>query len=102
MAVSDKFGDNGITALAIVKTEGLTAEIDSFMLSCRILGRGIENAFLSTVLNKLFEKGIREVEKLYDRNGFEMIEAVNKAEKKYYRIFLTDKKIIGILYEVAM
>jgi len=115
VAVSDKFGDNGITALAIVKTEGLTAEIDSFMLSCRILGRGIENAFLNVVLNSLFEKGIREitasfiptaknvqVEKFYDRNGFEMIEAVNKAEKKYYRIFLTDKKIIGILYEVAM
>jgi len=115
VAVSDKFGDNGITALAIVKTEGLTAEIESFMLSCRILGRGIENAFLNVVLNSLFEKGIREitasfiptaknvqVEKFYDRNGFEMIEAVNKAEKKYYRIFLTDKKIIGILYEVAM
>ena len=112
VAVSDKFGDNGITALAIVKTEGLTAEIDSFMLSCRILGRGIENAFLNTVLNKLFEKGIREVkasfiptakngqvEKFYDRNGFELIDVQN-TDRKDYHLELTKKLNMSDLYTI--
>ncbi|MDP2724611.1 MAG: HAD-IIIC family phosphatase [Bacteroidales bacterium] len=112
VAVSDKFGDNGITALAIVKTEGLTAEIDNYMLSCRILGRGIENAFLSTVLNKLFEKGIREVkasfiptakngqvENFYKRNGFELIDVQN-TNRKDHHLALTKKLNMSDLYTI--
>lgn len=111
-AVSDKFGDNGITALAIVKTDGLTAEIDSFMLSCRILGRGIENAFLNVLLNRLFEEGISEVkatfirtakngqvENFYERNGFEMVEVQNTDIKVYLRT-LTKTLNIGDLYTI--
>jgi len=112
VAVSDKFGDNGITALAIVKTEGLTAEIDSFMLSCRILGRGIEKAFLISVLNRLVETGIKEVraifiptikngqvENFYERNGFELIGNPSN-DRKEYRLAFTKKYNIGDLYTI--
>ena len=36
-SVSDKFGDNGITAAGIILIKNNVAEIDSYMLSCRIL-----------------------------------------------------------------
>jgi FkbH-like protein len=87
-AVQDKFGDNGITAVSIIKIDKLnkTAYIDSFLLSCRILGRKIENCFLSYILNTLYDNGIKkvearylktlkntQVEDFYDKNGFTRI-----------------------------
>ena len=40
------FADGGlITGVAIVRYEGDTAQVDSFLLSCRVIGRGVEFAF---------------------------------------------------------
>ena len=50
LAVRDKFGDNGITGLMIVAKEG---EVDTLLMSCRVLGKGIEEAFVKTVLGRL-------------------------------------------------
>lgn len=61
ISVADKFGDNGITGEIIVRTDGDVAEIDTFLLSCRILGKKIEHAFINAVLNKLKTQGIRHV-----------------------------------------
>ena len=93
-SVSDKFGDNGITALAIVKINSETAHIDSFLLSCRILGRGIESNFLKEILLKLKEKGILQITAIYIptekniqtkdfylKNGFVLTEKLAKSEK---------------------
>ena len=44
--VSDRFGEYGIGALAILATKEGRTEIDTFLLSCRILGRGVEQVFL--------------------------------------------------------
>ena len=50
ISVADKFGDNGITGAIMVTPSG---EIDTFLLSCRILGKGIEIAFVKKVLSML-------------------------------------------------
>lgn len=64
--VKDKFGDNGITGAIILDVqENGTAKIDSFLLSCRVLGKGIETAFFCSVLNILYESGVRQVEAMY-------------------------------------
>lgn len=47
----DKLGDLGIVGVAILEFFPNYARLDSFLLSCRILGRGIEEAFLSQVFN---------------------------------------------------
>lgn len=83
ISVRDKFGDNGITGAIILTKNGEKAEIDTLLLSCRILGKGIETAFVKTVLNELFCKGIatvnakyiptaknRQVSDFYDKIGF--------------------------------
>lgn len=60
-SVKDKFGDNGITAVSIVKINGNQAYIDTFLMSCRILGKNIEKAFLYSILNELHKSGIKTV-----------------------------------------
>lgn len=50
LAVRDKFGDNGITGLMIVTRQG---EVDTLLMSCRVLGKGIEESFVKTVLRRL-------------------------------------------------
>jgi FkbH-like protein len=87
LRVKDRFGDNGLTGLLIINNEQLTinnaVEIDTFLLSCRILGKGIENAFLQYVLMKLKEEGVKtvsakyiktlknsQVADFYEKNGF--------------------------------
>ena len=35
--VSDKFGDNGITGLSILKINDMECIIDTFLMSCRII-----------------------------------------------------------------
>jgi len=56
MSVTDKFGDMGLTGVFIVRREGSTAVIDSLLLSCRILGRQLEVAFVSECMRLVKEK----------------------------------------------
>ncbi|MFO0944466.1 MAG: HAD-IIIC family phosphatase [Planctomycetota bacterium] len=46
MAVRDRFGDSGITGLAILRREKDDVIVDTFLMSCRVLGRKLETAFL--------------------------------------------------------
>jgi len=50
LKAQDRFGDYGLTGVAIVVRKDKSAEIDTFLLSCRILGRRLEDVFLNRVL----------------------------------------------------
>lgn len=47
LRVRDRFGDNGLVGVAITHCEGDCCEIDTLLLSCRVIGRTVETAFLS-------------------------------------------------------
>ena len=48
MRVADKFGDSGVTGLAMVTGVGTaTWTVENFLLSCRVIGRTVENAFVA-------------------------------------------------------
>ena len=49
----DNFGEYGITGLVIAKDLDNQWEIDTFLLSCRILGKKIEHEFFGNILNLL-------------------------------------------------
>lgn len=55
LTVSDKFGDSGLTGVLIARHEEGVAVIDSFLLSCRILGKELETAFFRYSLEKICE-----------------------------------------------
>ena len=59
--VLDKFGDNGITGVFIINKQEKSWLIDTFLLSCRIIGRGVENAILSQILTDAKAHGVDEV-----------------------------------------
>jgi FkbH-like protein len=53
--VSDRFGDYGLVGAIVAQNVGTTLLVDNLMLSCRVLGRGVEHAMLRR-LGKLAEE----------------------------------------------
>jgi FkbH-like protein len=104
LSVKDKFGDSGITGLCICKLKGETVDIDSFLLSCRILGKGIEDAFMNWILKELKQLNFKtihskfissakniQVKEFYERFGFEIISESESV--KLYNLDLENKII---------
>ena len=67
--LKDKFGDHGITALAMIKKNRSAWIIDNFLLSCRILGRKVENVFLYEILKKLRFNKISSLQGIYTKTN---------------------------------
>jgi len=60
--VLDKFGDNGLTGLAIIDTsESNVWKIDTFLLSCRVIGRKVEEALLAFVIDEALARNVKIV-----------------------------------------
>jgi FkbH-like protein len=45
--VSDRFGDYGLVGVIMFRTGSKALEVDTFLLSCRVLGRGVEHQMLA-------------------------------------------------------
>ena len=86
--VEDKFGDNGITGVAIIKKDLKQWEIDTFLLSCRVIGRAIEKVMLACIVGEAKKEGVETLvgrfistaknapaRDFYKNNGFESLEA---------------------------
>jgi len=52
MKIVDKFGDNGITGMVIVEKGKDNWRIDTFLLSCRIIGRRVEETLLAYIIKE--------------------------------------------------
>ena len=59
--IEDKFGDSGITNAFIIEKNDKEWKIDTFLLSCRIIGRGIEDAIISYILNEAKNQGVEKI-----------------------------------------
>jgi FkbH-like protein len=57
----DKFGDNGIIGIVIGEVADGRAVIDTWLMSCRVLGRGVEEATLALVCAESKRLGASEV-----------------------------------------
>jgi FkbH-like protein len=61
----DKFGDHGLVICATARVESEQAVIQSFLMSCRVIGRMVEQTFLGELLRSLGELGARRVTGAY-------------------------------------
>jgi FkbH-like protein len=99
LRVKDKFGDSGITGLVILKLNNDEAYIDSFLLSCRILGKRIEFEFMNYILLKLIKMGVKKVTAEYiptkkniqtidffEKFNFECIHDTENIKKYYLKL----------------
>ena len=66
--VKDKFGDHGITGVFIIKKLNSNEWfLDTFLLSCRIIGREIEKGILNYIINEAKKNGIKIIKSQYVR-----------------------------------
>ncbi|HKB05169.1 MAG TPA: HAD-IIIC family phosphatase, partial [Gemmataceae bacterium] len=61
VSVKDRFGDNGLVGVVMARAAGNVYEVDTFLLSCRVIGRTVETATLSVVAGRARDRGFTEV-----------------------------------------
>jgi FkbH-like protein len=77
--VSDRFGDNGITGTYIIEKKNNDEWIiDTFLLSCRIMGRGVEEMMMNQIIEKAKLSGIKRIK------GEFIPTAKNKPAENFY------------------
>lgn len=95
--VKDSFGDLGTVGLVLIERDRLEPSIDSFILSCRAMGRGIESAIMNCIkedyllsdrhhaLRAMFIPTNKNtpVEHFYDGQGFCLDEERDTGERLY-------------------
>lgn len=59
--LTDRYGDYGKVALAIVEKEGDRARFDSLLMSCRVMGRKVENSIMNRLEEKLQAEGVKTI-----------------------------------------
>jgi FkbH-like protein len=67
--LTDRFGEYGTIGVGIVRTTSTAWALIYLALSCRVLGRGIERAFLAALLRDAARRGYRAAEALYRETG---------------------------------
>ncbi|MGG4146718.1 HAD-IIIC family phosphatase [Paenibacillus algorifonticola] len=65
VAASDRFGDYGIVGLVVCREQGSKLIVDSFLLSCRALGKGIEYTMLARIGELATAKGLDQVDVVF-------------------------------------
>lgn len=60
--VRDRYADNGLVGVAITHDHGEVCEIDTFLLSCRVIGRTVETALVAYLAEDARERGLRRLE----------------------------------------
>ena len=57
-SVTDRYGDYGVTGMAVIRQERNLAIVESFLMSCRIIGRNIEYTFFDQLIRQLQIRGV--------------------------------------------
>ena len=104
LRVKDRYADNGLVGVAMVRVDGEVAEIDSFLLSCRVIGRTVETALLAHLAADARERRASVLQgwflptrknapagEFYASHGFEVAERTE--EGVLWRLDLREKEI---------
>lgn len=68
----DQFGDHGIIAFALVRKDAERWHIESLLMSCRVINRGIEDAFVAAIARRAEVEGAVSLSITFepsDKNG---------------------------------
>ena len=97
LTVIDKFGSAGLTGVAVLSWAGQTARIEAFLMSCRVIGRGVEFSIWPHLAAEAAQHGCvtleaefkptpknAQVADFYDLLGLAPVENVDGAKR--YRI----------------
>lgn len=62
VSYADRHGEEGIVGLGVVRREGTTARLDTLLLSCRVIGRRVEERLLRALAQRAHERGATRLE----------------------------------------
>jgi len=65
MRLKDRFGDHGLISIVIGQVTGATMEIDTWLMSCRVLKRQVEEEVLNELARLAVKRGCARLEGLY-------------------------------------
>ena len=101
-SVEDKFGDSGITGLCILKFDYnlKSVEIDSLLMSCRIIGRNIEYAIIDFIINLMKERGINTINSKFikTKKNEQVKDFYNKCS---FNVTQTNESVINYELEIS-
>lgn len=106
MRSRDRFGDHGIVGVAIISFDREVCEIDTFLLSCRVIGQTLETAFLATIIEQVRAEGLQRLngwflptpknlpaKDFYESHGFKNISVKN--DKTCWELDLRGKELVS-------
>ncbi len=81
IAVRDRFGEYGLVGLLLFSGDREALDVETFLLSCRVLGRGVERRVLAELGRLAHARGLRRIELRFvptakNRPALEFLEAV--------------------------
>lgn len=106
--LKDKFGDHGLISVVILDKQGQELFVSEWLMSCRVLKRGMEEFIINKILQTAADNGFRKVigeyiptpknamvKDLYEKMGFDRI-AENRFEAdvdrfQYHKTFITEE-----------
>ena len=110
VALKDIYGDMGLIGIVSVEVLGDCGRLVDFVLSCRAIGRRVEDTLIYLACDELISLGAKSMDVFYlptNRNGLtlEVLEKSNleRVKKNYFRLNL-DKKydkpsLVELIYE---
>jgi FkbH-like protein len=101
MRLSDKFGDNGIVGLMLAERKADVVDIDTFLMSCRVINRTAESVLLDWLASRARILGLTAIEgriiptarnipvrDLYARHGFKAVKSEPDEQGTRWRLNL--------------
>lgn len=110
LAAKDKFGDNGLTGVAIIDTsDSGTWRVDTFLFSCRVLGRRLEQALLCDLMERARQSGVQALtgefiptpknmlaKDFYSNNGFTLLGTYGEIQRWDYDLARSFSAVEGV------
>jgi len=86
VSLSDRFGDNGLISVLLAQIRGETLEIDTWLMSCRVLKRGVEQFLLNHICALARQRGLKTVRGVrdhYPNLGFARLEETDETISRW-------------------
>ena len=84
--VTDRFGDHGLVGTAVIRKQREEWRVDSLLMSCRVMGLGVETAFLERIYSDAASERVglligeymqtkknQPVKEFYAQHGFSLV-----------------------------
>jgi FkbH-like protein len=65
VSLTDRFGDTGLISVLLAKVDGTVLDIDTWLMSCRVLKRGVEAFLMNHLYNLALERGVGTIRGTY-------------------------------------